>query len=270
MTLVIYWALACLALRRQLAYRTANIAGLLANGFFGVLRASIFLAVFASAPAGAAIAGYDVAAMVTYMWGVQALIMIVRLWGWWEVEESIRSGDVVTDLARPISYLGYWLARELGGTAYFVVFRAVPTLLVAQLTFGDRLRLPAEPAAWLAVGASVLLAVLVAFGWRFLVNLSAFWTTDARGLGHLSNGVVLFLGGFVIPLRFFPDWAQPIVLALPFAAMIQIPTDVFVGRLPDIELGSALVRQAAWAVALLAACQMLIVLAMRRVTIQGG
>ena len=49
--------------------------------------------------------------------------MVVQLWGWWDVEATIRSGDVVTDLARPFSFLGYWLARDLGRAAYFLLFR---------------------------------------------------------------------------------------------------------------------------------------------------
>ena len=126
MDLRVYGVLARLAFRRQLAYRTANLAGLVANAFFGVLRASVLVAVLASAPGGS-IAGYDTAAMVTYMWVVQALIMIVRLWGWWEVEETIRSGDVVTDLARPIPYLGYWLARDAQGRG--LITRGVAAML---------------------------------------------------------------------------------------------------------------------------------------------
>jgi ABC-2 type transport system permease protein len=35
------------AFQRQMAYRAANIAGLLTNLFFGMLRASVMVAVFA-------------------------------------------------------------------------------------------------------------------------------------------------------------------------------------------------------------------------------
>src|SRR6202158_3969960 len=108
---ILYLAVARMAFRRQLAYRTANLAGLVTNAFFGYLRTALFLALYAGA-ASTSIGGYDVQAAATYTWVTQALIMVLNLWGWWDVETTIRSGDVVTDLARPFSYLGYWLARD--------------------------------------------------------------------------------------------------------------------------------------------------------------
>ena len=117
---------------------------------------------------------------------------------------------------------------------------------------------------------SLVLAELVSFGFRFLLNVSAFWTMDARGLGALALAATMFLGGFVIPIRYFPDWAQPLCLALPFASITQTPADVFVGRLGGDELLGPLALQAGWAVALLLAAQFLTLLATRRVVIQGG
>jgi ABC-2 type transport system permease protein len=267
---MVYLVLARLAFRRQLAYRTANIAGLFTNGFFGYLRASVFLAAFASTAGVTEIGAYDPQALVTSTWATQALLMIVRIWGWWEVEATIRSGDVVTDLTRPFSYLGYWLARDLGSAAYFALFRGLPTLLIGQLLFGGGLRVPAAATMWLALLVSLLLAATLSFAWRFLLNLGAFWSTDARGLGVVAQGLVMFLGGFLIPIYLFPDWLQPLLLALPFAAMVQTPADIFVGRVEGPQVLGALAGQATWAIAMLLACQAVIVLAMRRVTVQGG
>jgi ABC-2 type transport system permease protein len=261
----LYWEVARRAMQRQLAYRTENLAGLVTNSFFGYLRAAVFLAVYQTT---SSVSGYDAAAAVTYAWVTQALIMVVAMWGWWDVELTIRTGDVVSDLAKPFSYLAFWLARDLGRAAYFVLFRGMPTLLVGQVLFG--LHWPSSVGAWVALSVSLVLAVLVSFGWRFLLNVSAFWTTDARGLGAIALGLSTFLGGFVVPIRFFPDWLQPLVLALPFAAMTQTPTDLFVERVHGGDVIPLLLHQVVWAVILLAIAQLLTTLATRRVTVQGG
>ncbi len=261
----LYWEVARRALQRQVTYRTENLAGLFTNAFFGYLRAALLLAVYQTT---SSVGGYDATDAVTYAWITQAMIMIVALWGWWDVEETIRTGNVVSDLSKPFSYLGFWLARDLGRAAYFVVFRAAPILVCGQILFG--LHWPSSVGAWLAFALSMCLAVLVSFGWRFLLNLSAFWTTDARGLGGLTGAAVMFLGGFVVPVRFFPDWLQPIALALPFASIVQLPADLFLERLQGWQAVAALVQQAGWAAAMLLAAQVVTNLATRRVIVQGG
>jgi ABC-2 type transport system permease protein len=103
-----------------------------------------------------------------------------------------------------------------------------------------------------------------------LLNVSAFWTTDARGLGSIALAASLFLGGFVVPIRYFPDWLQPIVLALPFASITQTPADLFVERIQGADVLGPLVLQLVWAIVFLAAAQLVTLLAIRRVVIQGG
>jgi viologen exporter family transport system permease protein len=261
----LYWEVARRALQRQLAYRTENIAGLFTNVFFGYLRAAVLLAVYQTTNT---VGGYDPLAAVTYAWITQALIMVVALWGWWDIELTIRSGDVVSDLSKPFSYVGFWLARDVGRAAYFVVFRAAPIMLAGQLLFG--VHWPSTVWAWLAFMLSLVFAVIVSFGFRFLLNVSAFWTTDARGLGAIALAATMFLGGFVVPIRYFPDWLQPLALALPFASITQTPADLFVERVQGTDALAPLALQLVWAVVLLGAAQLTTLLATRRVVIQGG
>jgi ABC-2 type transport system permease protein len=261
----LYWVVGQRAFQRQLAYRTANLAGLVTNCGFGYLRGMVFVAVYLARPR---VGGYDRSAALTFTWVTQALIMVVALWGWWDVEETIRTGDVVSDLAKPFSYLGFWLARDYGRAVYFVLFRALPILLVGQLAFG--LRWPQAPLTWLAFAVSVTLAVTVSFAWRFLVNVSAFWTTDARGLGNVTSGIISLLSGLLVPLTYFPAQWQPLLQALPFAGLLQVPADVFLERLTGLALWGALGQQALWAALLLAAARLALAAAERRVVVQGG
>jgi ABC-2 type transport system permease protein len=261
----LYFEIARCAFRREMAYRTKNLAGLFTNVCFGYLRAIPLLAALEGRQS---VVGYDLADIVTWNWLVQSLIMVVGLWGWWEVEQTIRSGDVVSDLSKPFSFLGFWLARDYGRACYYLLFRCLPILLAGQLIFG--LRWPASPLTWLAFALSLALAVTVGFAWRFLLNLSAFWTTDARGLGGLGLVASTFLSGFLIPLQFFPDWARGVVEALPFARMMQTPADVFLGHLQGWDLIMAFAHQLAWAAAMLLLAQVVVTAAGRRVVIQGG
>ena len=261
----LYLEVAKRAFQRQLAYRTANLAGLVTNAFFGYIRATILLAAFAGR---GAIAGYETEDVVTFTWVTQALIMVVNLWGGLGLSETIRSGAVVSDLTKPFSYTGYWLARDYGRAAYFLVFRCAPVLLVGQLLFG--LRWPQRPETWPLVLASLALACGVCFAWNFMLELTGFWTLQTKGIRQLAQGVLLFMSGFIVPIPLFPDWLQRIAVALPFASISQVPCDVFLERISGADALAALGVQLSWCVLMLAAAQWLVVVATRRVVSQGG
>ncbi len=261
----LHWEIARRGYRRYAAYPAATFAGIWTNTIFGFLQAYILLALFENRTD---IGGYDAADTVTYVWFAQAILMTVYAFGWVELALRIRSGDVATDLARPLDPLRYWLAFDLGRALYHLVFRGIPPFLIGMIVFD--LELPESPATWLWVAVSVTLAVVVSLAYRFLYNLAAFWLLDYRGVVAIAITISLLFSGFVIPLPFFPDWLETIARALPFAAMVQIPVDVFLEQAQGVELASALLLQVVWAVVLLGLARTVLSGAIRRVVIQGG
>ncbi|MGH8571913.1 MAG: ABC-2 family transporter protein, partial [Gammaproteobacteria bacterium] len=118
----------------------------------------------------------------------------------------VRSGDVAVDLLRPIDLQAALLAEDLGRASCALLTRFTVPLLVG-LAFFD-LTLPSSALRWTVFGLSVLLAILVSFAIRFLLNLVAFWLLDWRGLLSLHAAIGGMLSGLVIPIAFFPDWAR--------------------------------------------------------------
>jgi ABC-2 type transport system permease protein len=259
------WEVARRGYRRYAAYPAATFAGVWTNTIFGFMQAYILLSLYEQRTD---VAGYDASDAVTYVWFAQAMLMTVFAFGWFELALRIRTGDVATDLLRPLDPLRYWLAFDLGRALYHLLFRGVPPFLLGMLFFD--LRLPENPLVWLAVAVSLALAVLVSFAYRFLYNLAAFWLLDYRGVGMLAIVVSLLFSGFIIPLPFFPDWLESGARALPFAAIVQIPVDVFLGHATGIDLAGALLLQLAWAAALFGLARVVLGAATRKVVIQGG
>src|SRR5574342_686658 len=185
-----YVALARMAFQRQLAYRFANLSGLLTNGFFGLLRAYVLIALFGARSAGR-VAGYSVRDAITYTGLTQALIAYTALWGWWDLMRSIRTGEVASDLSRPLDFFWYWCAQDFGRAAAQLLVRGLPIMAASALVF--RITLPPTPLHWLALLAALALALFVSFCWRFIVSLSAFWMQDAVGIGRMAWIAVTFL-----------------------------------------------------------------------------
>ena len=122
------WALwsgvARTSFRRYATYRAATLAGIFTNSVFGVINAYVLTAVWAASPGAG---GYDTRDAVTYVWIAQGLIAVVAVWsGGSDVDlaQRIRSGDVVTDLQRPVSLLGWYLAADLGRAGFALLSRS--------------------------------------------------------------------------------------------------------------------------------------------------
>jgi ABC-2 type transport system permease protein len=261
-----YWEIAASGFRRYATYRGATLAGLFTNSIFGVMRCYVLLALLTARPQ---VGGYDAQDAITYTWLVQGLLMAAYLWGWNELAVRVMTGDIVVDLGRPVDLQAAWLAADLGRAAYHLLLRGIPAVLVGALLFG--LRLPDQPLVWPAFAASVALAVTISFSLRFLVNLCAFWLLDYRGIVNVTGLAWTFLCGSVVPLSFLPDGPRAVVEALPFAGVMQVPIDVFLGKHdgPAGLLG-ALAFQAAWALALLGLGRVVLASGVRRLVVQGG
>jgi len=249
--------------RRHATYRAATVAGIFTNTIFGLIRGSILLAALAAADGP--IGGYDRSRVLAYVWLGQALIGPIAIFRWTEIAERIRTGELASDLSRPADFQGWWLFDDLGRGLYQIVARGAIQFAIGALLVD--LLMPDAPWRWAALAFSVLLAVVISFGLRFLANLWVFWTLDARGPLMLYTLLGVSLSGFVVPLDFFPSWLAAVQRALPFAGMVQGPIDVYLGTRSAL---SVLAMQVLWAVALLVAGRALLVVATRRLVVQGG
>jgi ABC-2 type transport system permease protein len=263
--MTLYWAVAVRAFRRAATYRGAYLAGIITNAFFGALICFVYLALYAD---GGRVAGLSAQDAISYTWTTQSLISIGGAWivstG---IAQSIRTGDVITDLTRPWSFYLYWLSRSFGERAFNLLFRGAFTYLIGVLYFAARLPTPADLLAFLP---TIVLAMLISFAFSFLVNLTAFWLLDNSGVVLLSNLMLTFLSGFILPVAYFPPALQALVRALPFESITGLPAQIFLGQLAPDQIARALATQAAWAVAMTALALAAQAAAMRKVVVQGG
>ena len=261
------WELARRGYRRYAAYPGATAAGLFTNVFFGLLIAYILLAVYDQR---ADVGGYDVGDALAYVWLAQGLLAVVASYGpsWSELALRVRSGDVATDLYRPVDLQRALFAQDVGRAGYQALWRAAPQFLLGAALF--EVTVPTDALRWLAFALSVCIAIAVSFAIRFLVNLTSFWLLDYRGPMLLVLTVTHLFSGLIVPLAFFPEPLGDVLRALPFAAMLQTPIDIWVGEpLGGSTLG-ALLLQAAWAAALVFAGRLVLTAGTRKLVVQGG
>jgi ABC-2 type transport system permease protein len=141
-------------------------------------------------------------------------------------------------------------------------------MIIYALVF--EITLPTSLSQWLALALALTLGLLVSFAWRFLVNLAAFWTPDAVGIGRFAFGLSWLLSGFIMPLRFFPDWFVTFCHLTPFPAMVNTTVEVYLGLLAGPALIQALLTQFGWFILLTVIGHLALRAGVRRLVIQGG
>lgn len=266
MTVRRYLLLMSAEFRRQSTYRLALVAGIFTNTVFGFLRISALFA--AVRGGGGSIGGYDLAQAASYVWLGQAFMAPVYMFLWEDVAVRVRSGEIVSDLARPIDLQASYWARDLGRAGLQFLTRGVPILVLGGLLVG--LSLPTSPWSYPLGLLSLLLGISISFVCRFGMNLIAFWTVDARGFLILYGFVMNVLSGFYLPVAIFPDWLQVVAHASPFPAMFQSPIDVVSGRVVDLAALRTVGIQLAWLTGLLVLTRLVFVRGRRRLEVQGG
>jgi ABC-2 type transport system permease protein len=260
-----FWALVRKSVQKQITYRAATTAGFVTNLFFGFIRAAILIALYGQQTE---VAGVSVQKAITYAALSQAVIGYLSLFRWFEIIQSVQSGQIATELTKPIGYFTYWLSQDLGRALVQLVLRGILFMPVFHLFFP--LYWPTTLGQWLAIGAALALSWLVSFSWRFLINLPAFWTPNALGIGRFLLILAWFFSGFMMALRFFPDWVTRLANLTPFPAMVNTVVEIYLGLLTGPEILAALASQLFWAVALIVTSQLVLRLGIKRLVIQGG
>ncbi|MBT3239406.1 MAG: ABC transporter permease [Chloroflexi bacterium] len=253
------------AFRLQMSYRAAAIAGLLTNFFFGILRAVVLIALYDGREE---MLGLSLQAAITYTAITQAVIGYLSAFSWYDVANTVYSGEIGSDLLKPINFYSYWMARDFGRAMAALLTRGLP-IMVAYEIFID-ISFPNFLLNWGLLILTVLLSWVVSFSWRFIVNLPSFWIPNAFGIGRFFFMAALFFSGFLMPLRFFPDWVVKLAYLTPFPHTVNTVVEIYLGVLSPVEIWLAFAWQVGWIVALILVGQWILKLGLRRLVILGG
>ena len=234
-----YAAVAAATFRQFSTYRLAAVAGLVANCTFGVIMAITFRAALtgraATGRGEAILDGLTPQTIITYTFAAQAIAMVVTAFGDYALAGRVRSGDIATDLGRPIDFSMFRLAHDLGRSAFHFLARGSSVMFVGWVVF--RFPLP----TWLAVVKFVPLLVLaaaIASRLWTIIGLASFWMRDGTGAVQLMVVFVAFGTGGHLPLQFYPTAIKHALRLLPFASMMQLPCGVLVGVESFLRVGA--------------------------------
>lgn len=262
-----------LRFRLLLQYRAAAWAGFGTQTFFGLIRVMVFAAFFASSTQPQPM---NFAQVMSYIWLGQVLFALLPFREDHNIATLIRNGNIAYEFVRPVHLFWFWLARQIANQSAPILLRALPMLIVSAVVFPliglNRWALhpPESAAGLLCFALMLLLAILLSGMLKLLATVSLFWTINGEGLSLLLPALVWPLCGIILPLSFYPDWSQPLIRALPFRGLMDVPFQFYIGSLPPSALFGEIARQCAWIAGLGLLSYLSFRAGTRRVVVQGG
>jgi ABC-2 type transport system permease protein len=196
--------------------------------------------------------GYDKAKILTYIFAlllVRAFVLSAR---GIEVGGEIANGSFTNYLLKPISYIKYWLVRDLSSKALNMLFATLEFGLL-YLLIKPSFFLQTNPVFVLGFLISVAIAMLIYFLLLFVVSMPSFWYPEgAWGFQFLLTAVfVEFLSGAIFPLDVLPQNIQKLINLTPFPYLIFYPIQIYLGRVDRAMFIKGFAISAIWLLLLL-------------------
>lgn len=175
-----YRAVFRLRLQMGLQYRTAALAGLVTQFFWGLMLIMLYDAFYSQATTQPDI---SFSQLVNYLWLQQAFLALVMLWFRdSELFNLITSGNIAYELCRPCRLYGFWFAKLAAQRLSAAAMRSIPILAVALvLPASYRLSLPANAAALALFLLALIMGFLVLVAISMLIYISVFYTMSPAG-----------------------------------------------------------------------------------------
>ena len=141
-----------------------------------------------------------------------------------DIENDIRSGDVVYQLLRPFSYLWLKISENVG--TFFCRFSTLALIAIPYSAYLSG-TIPPIPSL-LAAYFTAALAGIVFILFQTAIGLLAFKLQDSTPIFWVWQRCSFLFGGLVIPLDFYPPYLKFASYFLPFSSLIYAPAKLII------------------------------------------
>ncbi|MGL4373683.1 MAG: ABC transporter permease [Turicibacter sp.] len=253
---------------RQLSYKANAIMFFLGDGIILIVTYYLWKAIYGSSEESI-INGFTFNEMVIYVIMSFLTSLIISTDISYDIMSEVKDGSIAINLVRPINYEKRMLFQGLGNVLYnFVVIFIIGSIALTLFLYHSGMTL----SIWrvIAYFISIVFGILLNFYYSYMFGLLSFKFTNMWGLSQIMGAITQLLSGALIPIVFFPEWAQGLFNFLPFSSMIYTPTMIYLGKISGMEVINALVIQIIWVIILSLGAKILWKKLIKQLVILGG
>lgn len=171
-------------------------------------------------------ANYQRDMMLTYILVVNFVNSVVLGTKTAEIASDINDGTIINRLLKPISFIKFYIFRDLGDkflNFVFAIFEFVIIVNFFNITIIPTVNIPLA-LVFFTIG------VIIAFFINLSLSLIGFWTTEVWAPRFVFLTLVFFLAGSYFPLDLLPKTIYQILILTPFPYLVYFPTQILLGK----------------------------------------
>ena len=250
-------------------YRTAAIAGLSTQFFWGMMLIFIYIAFYTY---GNNVDSMSLSQIITYTWLHQSFyaLLSVRLSDE-EIADSISSGNVAYEIIRPYNLYFWWYIKVFAKRVASGILRIIPVVLLAfMLPEPYGLSLPSSFLNFILFMVSLILGIFIVTGINMLVYTIGFYTYNQNGISQIINSLIEVLSGAYLPVVFLPMFIQKVTYFLPFRMITDLPFRLYSNNIGVNEGLISILFQFIWIIILIVVGNLIVKKSLKKVFVQGG
>ena len=237
-----------LALLDGLAYRSETYMQVLAWFINFLIQFYLWSAIYETK---SEIVGYTLTSMISYFFIVQMIRTLTFSHFGFLANESIKDGDLVNLLTKPVSVLPFWFAIEIGQNLIRFIFALIGNFIIV-LFFYKYLDFSHINLLMFSLGIfSLIPAFIISFCFTVMIGALAFWIQDANRLIFFYFAIISLASGWMIPLDLMPEKYYDILMLTPFPYTFFTTIKLIQGTLPRNEIAFVMLMQSMYAITMI-------------------
>ncbi|HFH9840300.1 TPA: ABC-2 family transporter protein [Streptococcus suis] len=223
--------------RRRKSYRVSTILTILGAFLIVAIQISVWTSVVTENTSSQLVLYAVISRMMFILFPDHRIASIIS--------EMIQKGDTAVYFLRPHSFMGMHFFRQVGSFVYDLIFVVTPlTFALVFYSFVSGISL--IPEMVLSFIMSALLGLLISFLFGYLLGLLSIRFNQILGVLEFYDALLMLFGGSVLPISFFPEMLQKLIVLTPFYAMLSVPSSILSALLPAQYVVQQLCLQMFW------------------------
>lgn len=230
MSLSLFRSIFSMEMRTLLSYRMSFWLKLFGKAFFSMVFTYFLWKSLWASRSLPLTGGFSLSEIVTYSFLVPLISEMIQGLGMRIVSQDIYDGSLTKFLIFPVSFLQFKIVSQLANTV-MILCQSIVSVLLLWIFFRYNILAGLDfklilPFLFTIFSGSILFLLI-----QLIVEYFAFWADNVWSLSVMNFFCLQLLGGFMIPLSFFPKWAQTVLFYLPYSHLISDPTLLIMGKM---------------------------------------